>query len=171
MVIIEYEFPDSLLQSSVSHDPSEIIVICWLKTVIYLKDKSFVILLMAFSVTIDQFNASLLNKSTNLFKKKKIILTPKYWTVVVRWWSDQTLLWHSPWRMSLQQHLYRNVQLTQEAFNNCRLLANLSLISITNMSVIRATKVCFYMEKQRENWKTNTSSTFSSLTVNKIVSL
>lgn len=38
-----------------------------------------------------------------------------------------------------------------------RLLANLSLISITKTSVIRATKVCFYMEKQRENWKKNTS--------------
>jgi len=32
---------------------------------------------MAFSVTIDQFNASLLNKSTNLFKKKKNRINPK----------------------------------------------------------------------------------------------
>ncbi len=30
----------------------------------------------------DQFNASLLNKSINLQKKLKILLTPNFWTIV-----------------------------------------------------------------------------------------
>ncbi len=45
-----------LLQSSVSHDPSEIILIS------------------CFGVNFDQFNVSLLNKSINFFKTKKNIL-------------------------------------------------------------------------------------------------
>ncbi len=58
-----------LLQSSVSHDPSEIILISWFGAL--------------FTVNFDQFNVSLLNKSINFFKTKNILfilLTPHFWT-------------------------------------------------------------------------------------------
>ncbi len=72
--------------SSVSHDPSEIILICWLRAqeTFIITDKCFdeykqkllfevdifCNILNVFTVTFDQFNASLLNKSLHFFQKQ-----------------------------------------------------------------------------------------------------
>ncbi len=67
------EFSASLLQFSVSHDPSEIILICWFAAqetfliIINVENScaaSYFSLINVFAVTFDQFNASLLNKRT-----------------------------------------------------------------------------------------------------------
>ncbi len=74
-------FSASLLQSSVSHDPSEIILICQ----IIAAQETFVLMKRKFkehnlyeidlfcniniAITFDQFNASLLNKSIHLFQR------------------------------------------------------------------------------------------------------
>ncbi len=114
------------LQSSVSHDPSGIILLCWFDTqetsvVIiinvenscaaeyfcgnYAKKKIWIpwwtkqkknsinlrCFFFIFAIALDQFHASLLNKSIN--SKKEIILTPKYWTVV----CINFVLWHYCW--------------------------------------------------------------------------
>ncbi len=98
--MIKAVFSASLLQSSVSHDPSEIILIYWfgpqetfliiinaencLYCLIFLwkqtespKQHLFTIeifcnLINVFTVTFDQFNASLLNKGYNLTTKKNL---------------------------------------------------------------------------------------------------
>ncbi len=95
------EFSASLLQSSVSHDPSEIILICWFAaqetfliinnaenscaasyscgnrdTIYFSKFKrtAFCNIINDFTVTYDQFNASLINKSINFFEKNSVFL-------------------------------------------------------------------------------------------------
>ncbi len=55
-----------LLQFSVSHDPSEIILICWFGA-----QEMFLIII---SDTFDTFKVSLLSKNINYFKK--VLLTP-----------------------------------------------------------------------------------------------
>ncbi len=82
-------FSASSLQSSVSHDPSEIILICWFaaqETLLSMLKKTNwdslnrnlyeveMYSMNVFTVTFDQFNASLLNKSINFFPKEK-----SYW--------------------------------------------------------------------------------------------
>ncbi len=81
------EFSASLLQSSVSHDPPEIILICWfaaifVETMIFFrilwwKESSkeqhlfeIEIIINAFTVSFDQFNVSLVSTSTNLTDPK-----------------------------------------------------------------------------------------------------
>ncbi len=59
-------FQQPLPQFSVSHDPTEIILICWFGA-----QEMFLIIINA---TFDKLNASLLNKSINYFKK--VSLTP-----------------------------------------------------------------------------------------------
>ncbi len=74
------------IQSSVSHDPSEIIVICWIdaqETFINVENSYaakhfccdslliFCKITNVFTVTFNQFNMSLLNKSIKFFQKKK----------------------------------------------------------------------------------------------------
>ncbi len=102
-------FSASLLQSSESHDPSEIILICWLclrnisdlisvenscaasyfleplilfsgfKRTAFIQNRN---LLQKYkSVLFYQFNLSLLNKSIHFFPKKSILI-PNFWTSV-----------------------------------------------------------------------------------------
>ncbi len=96
-ILIKAEFSASLLQSSVSHDPSEIIIIYWfnaenscaaqrfcgnrdsffLDTDEYNVQKNiFCNIINVFTVTFDQFNVSLLNKSINFLT----LLTPNIWS-------------------------------------------------------------------------------------------
>ncbi len=73
------EFSALLLQSSVSHDPSEIILICRftaqetfliiINVVLLNFLEIFCNIIHGFTVTSDQFIASLVNKSINFFKK------------------------------------------------------------------------------------------------------
>jgi len=90
------DFSASLLQSSVSHDPSEISLICW-----FAAQETFLIIINSYmngkykstfiwnrifynilnvfftDTFFGQFNVSLLNKSTDFFKTKKNLLTPE----------------------------------------------------------------------------------------------
>ncbi len=91
--MIKAVFSASLLQSSVSHDPSEIILmlICCSKTLMSMLKKNiwdslnrnlYEVEIVSnsinvFTATFDQFNASLLNKSINFFPKKKSLTDPK----------------------------------------------------------------------------------------------
>ncbi len=73
-------FQQPLIQSSVPHDPSEIILICWfsaqetlllllvLKTVI-LQHYILYNIMYVFSITFSQFNAPLLNKNISINPK------------------------------------------------------------------------------------------------------
>ncbi len=54
-----------LLQSLVSPDPSKIILICWFAA----KEKILLINLKGFSFTLENFNASLINKTIKFLKK------------------------------------------------------------------------------------------------------
>ncbi len=83
-------FLASLLQSSVAHDPSEIIIICWFADLLkkhvlllLLMYKTVVLLLWSFikifMVSFGQFNVSFLKKNINFVQKT---LLPNFWTVM-----------------------------------------------------------------------------------------
>ncbi len=98
--VIKAEFPASLLQFSVSHDPSEIILVCrfvarkhfllsvlitfallnifgnfFMKEQHLFKIQIFCYIIHLFTTTFDQFNASLLIEHLYLFQGEKLILT------------------------------------------------------------------------------------------------
>ncbi len=88
MAKLNFQMP--LLQSSVSHDPSEIILIWWFAAqetfpiiiilLLFLKQLCCLIyvifcdIINVFTFTFDQLNAFLLDKSSNAFQKKYIYM-------------------------------------------------------------------------------------------------
>ncbi len=93
-------FQQPLLESSVSHGPSEIILICWfaaqgrfrfiisvlLSTLFFVENYDFFPGLFYKYKWILSFNNNAINWSTSLisfWKVKKKILTPRFWTVYV----------------------------------------------------------------------------------------
>ncbi len=88
-------FQQPLLQSSMSHDPPHIILICWFDAQVINKKSKEQLLFeiqifcndVKVLVTFAQFDASSLNKSINFFKKKE-----KNWTKWRLFWKIMYLL-------------------------------------------------------------------------------
>ncbi len=103
------EFSALLLQSSVSHDPSEIILICRftaqetfliiINVVLLNFLEIFCNIIHGFTVTSDQFIASLVNKSINFFKKKHLKLTKKWRNISLHLSYQSGIIWIQMWQI------------------------------------------------------------------------
>ncbi len=114
-------FLQPFLQSSVSHDPSEIILLLtWCSIVllnVFVETDTFIqdFLIKFKSNIINYFwlrliNASLWNKIINLFLNK-IFLTPNFWTVVyVKYFSWISSFKHILWLLNPWQDIYQNMR-------------------------------------------------------------